>query len=328
MRICIPIEASTPAGAFQFLAGFEAYLHQAGWTVTRDLGDGYDILFANSWHVVRAQVLEGLRRNPLARVIHRIDGVAADYGRQDGSDAHQTRVNRLADVTIFQSHYGRHAARERYRVIAHDGPVIHNPVDVERFLPDGPSHPMPDWPTGAKVVCVTWSTNPMKGAAEVYATARQNPDTLFVLCGRYPDAPEMPNVHPMGVLDREHLAAALRTCDLLLTYSRNEACPNHVLEGLASGLPVLYVDSGASAELVGDAGLPVTVDDFGDGLARIISDRGAWAGRARARALDRFAPDVVFPRYETEMTAAVARPPGRRALLSWAEVVSFARRGC
>jgi len=39
-----------------------------------------------------------------------------------------------------------------------------------------------------------------------------------------------------------------------------ESCSNSLLEGLASGLPALYVDSGSNKELIGDHGVELTDD--------------------------------------------------------------------
>lgn len=322
MRICVPVVPATPAGGFQFLASFERYLQANGHQVTLNLDDSYQILFANSWHVERDRILGGLRRNPDARVIHRIDGIAKDYGRHDDADSRQSRANRMADATIFQSAYSRYAAREKFNVIGHDGPVIHNPVDVNLFTPDGEKRELP---AGEKIACVSWSTNPMKGAPSVYAVAQAAPDIQFILCGRYADVPNLPNIHQQGVLDRKPLAATLRACDVLLTFSRNEACPNHVLEGLASGLPVLYADSGATPELVGDSGMTVTESDFSEKFRSVLARREALSRRARERACEAFHPRIIFSRYVEILEATLAAPPthgrGNRLTQAYADLL-------
>jgi glycosyltransferase involved in cell wall biosynthesis len=232
-------------------------------------------------------------------------------------------VNRLADLTIFQSEYARRATRERFRVIEQDGPVIHNPVDVHAFSQEGGRLPLPE---GRRVVSVSWSLNPKKGAAAVYATAARNPDVGFYLCGRYEHVPALPNLHQLGVINHDQLPAVLRSCHALLTYSENEACPNHVLEALATGLPVLYRDSGAMSEVIGACGVAVEPDTCGAALEDVMRDWTDWSRRARARAMTCFLPDQVFSRYVAEMTAACERPPrtGRawRQVRAWTGVFS------
>jgi glycosyltransferase involved in cell wall biosynthesis len=90
--------------------------------------------------------------------------------------------------------------------------------------------------------------------------------------------------------------------------AENEACPNVVLEALASGLPVLYRDSGGTGELVEDCGRPVTPETFGDALDWVLDRRRALGEAARRRAEERFAPGIVFPRYLDAIATAGRRP--------------------
>jgi len=161
---------------------------------------------------------------------------------------------------------------------------------------------------GTRIVSVSWSTNPRKGSASVYEVARRTPEATFYLCGRFPDAPDLPNLRNLGVVDRERLPVVLRSCHALLTFSENEACPNHVLEGLASGLPVLYGDSGAMREVVGDCGLAVTVENCGAQLSRLADDWSAWSRRSRQWAVESFSPSVIFARYVSAIERALAAP--------------------
>lgn len=144
-----------------------------------------------------------------------------------------------------------------------------------------------------------------------------------MLCGRYPDAPSLPNVHVMGVLGRDELAKTMRSCDVLLTFSENEACPNVVLEGLASGLPVLYKHSGATPELVGGCGLPTEVDNFREQLSCIRSVRVELSRKARERALTHFHPELIFTRYVQEIQRALERPAIEKVWRRYMRTLSF-----
>jgi len=317
MRICIPIRVKPQGGGNDFVVNFIKYLESKGIAYTTHISDRYDVLFTSHWLVGYDEILCGIRHNPLVRLVHRINGAAQDYGRHPSADRIQHKINLIADLTIFQSYYCRYSTREKYPVVVHDGPVIYNAVDVTQFRPDGERI---DLPGVVKVCTVTWSTNLLKGAQSIYAVARANPGVEFVLCGRYADAPSLPNVHMMGVLGRDDLARVMRSCDILLTFSENEACPNVVLEGLASGLPILYKHSGATPEVVGDCGLPVEVDNFPKQLDRIMTNREALSIRARERALTHFHPEIVFARYLSEIEQALERkitvPIRRRYLLA------------
>lgn len=322
MRICIPIEFQPQGGGHYFLQLFEKHLQENNWILTRRVDDKYDVLFSNHWMTPRREILKAIRGNPNVRFVQRIDGAAQDYGRDPEADRRQAQINRLADLTIFQSAYSRFATRYKFPIIQQDGPIIHNPVDLNVFRPN-------DTRLAAarieKIISVTWSTNPLKGAQKMYSVARANPKLDFLLCGNYPDAPDLPNIHKLGLLDRPKLAEALRSAQVLLTFSENEACPNHVLEALASGLPVLYADSGAMAELVGDCGYPVTEMDFPAQLKKIESDLGALSIKSRQRAIEKFNPELVLDHYLEAIQLTCSRPlrtsSALRSAKAWLDLV-------
>lgn len=316
LSFCIPIEPPAQGGGgFRFLANFERYLdrHRIPWT--RRPTAGAKIIFLNAWHVGWRSVAAAALACPSVTVVHRVDGAAADYGRDPVADRAQSRVNRLADLTIFQSEYCRYSTRLKFPIIGHDGPVIHNPVDLQLFRPDGKGVTLPVH-EGPRVCAVTWSTNPRKGAPSLYRLALALPHVQFVLCGRFEGAPAAPNIVMTGVLEAPEVAAVMRSCDALATFSENEACPNVVLEALASGLPVLYLDSGATRELVGGCGAPVTEASFAAALRETIGRRDEIRARARARALERFDPELVFARYLEQIRSAMRIGGGRAGRLA------------
>ena len=325
LKVCIPIEFRAHGGGFYFLQAFENYLLANHHSITRAISDSYDLLFTNHWMVSRREVVKAFQYNPQVRIVQRIDGAAQDYGRNPEADQRQRTVNLLADLTIFQSEYCRYSTMKKFHVIINDGPVIYNPVDLELFNPVGPRRTF--GPHRDLVACVTWSTNPMKGAASIYAVALENPEVAFILCGQYDDAPDLPNVYRLGVLERQELARVLRACTAMLTFSQNEACPNHVLEGLASGLPILYHDSGAMREVIGGCGLPVTVPTFAAQFAKMKSMADQLSKDARKRAETLFNPRDVFGRYAKFLFMVLDSPPKvspiKRKLLSLASRIGF-----
>jgi len=281
-------------GMYSFLSNMRNYLQQHAIPVTNKVMDDYDVLFVNSFMVPYNLIKEAKTRFPQLRVVQRVDGSARDYGRKGDADARQARVNMLADLTIFQSQYGKFATTKKFKVIQKDGPVIYNPVDINSFRPEGEHM---DLPGQVKVCHVTFSTNPRKGISSLYSVARSNPDIDFILIGRYESPPPLRNIHLLGVLNRETLPKALRTCDVFVTFSENEACPNIILEALATGLPILYKDSGGVGEIVGPCGLAVEVATFRDRLKEALARQQELSQAARARAEAHFAPEVVFPQY-------------------------------
>ncbi|MBI4178151.1 glycosyltransferase family 4 protein [bacterium] len=304
-KLCVPFRYKPEGGVYSFIRNLISYLDRHGLPYTHDVDDDYSVLLAFSFKHSYERILEIKMARPTVRVVQRIDGAARDYGRTDDADRIQSEVNRLADLTIFQSCYARYATREKYPLIGQDGPVIYNAVDTEQFTPEGGKIV---FPFSRAIACVSFSTNPRKGASDVYEAARLCPETGFVLCGRFIDPPDLPNIRILGHLDHAALAEVYRSCAAVFFPSENEACPNVVLESLAAGTPVLYKDSGATPELVGDCGAAVTVSNFRDRLEWAMSRRPGLSAAARSRALLQFSPDVIFPQYFEAMSRTRRRP--------------------
>lgn len=201
-----------------------------------------------------------------------IDGSAKDYGRQGNADKIQSKVNRLTDLTVYQSYYGKYTTTEKYPIIGNDGQVIYNPVDINLFTPNGERV---HYPYKIKICCATFSTNPKKSGDIICDLADKHMEYDFLLCGRYDEAPAKTNIHPFGLLDKYELTKVMRSSDIFLFPSQNETCPNVVIEAMASGLTVIYHPSGGTHEIVGDCGLPLkswlkNMFRYGKGRARLL----------------------------------------------------------
>ncbi|MHC5060937.1 MAG: glycosyltransferase family 4 protein [Planctomycetota bacterium] len=61
----------------------------------------------------------------------------------------------------------------------------------------------------------------------------------------------------LGQMHFDALPELYRTCDLMLFLSYHDACPNVVIEAIASGLPVVYTKTSGVPEIVADAGIGV-----------------------------------------------------------------------
>lgn len=297
MKICLALPPAAGGGSSTFLQNFQEYLKRENIPHTTDMDeDDYDVLFVNSWITPYATILKHKKRLPNLRVAHRIDGSAQDYGRYDGADWLQRDVNLLADVTIYQSQYSYDTTHTRYRLTRQSGPIIYNPVDTTRFSPNGAKF---DWPAGIKrLISVSWSSNPRKGAWRLPGLAKAHPELEFVFIGntRFDDCP--PNLRPFGAVAHHELAQALRSGDIFLNLSENDPCPNIVIEAMACGLPILYLPSGGVPELVGDAGLPFALEgNFRSILNHLLEQQTDYSQKARQRTLTLFHPGVIFPQY-------------------------------
>jgi len=228
-----------------------------------------------------------LRRfdRPNLRVVHRVDGPIGTYrGFDDGTDERIAAINaELADATIVQSQFSLDAHRS-VGIELRDPVVVHNTVDPAIF------HPPKTWEqlSGRKVrlIATSWSDNPNKGA-EILEWLDQNLDERrfeLTLLGRFPGAFE--RAHVLSPVPSTGVANELRRHDLYVAASRHDPCSNALLEALACGLPIAYLDSGGHPELVGDAGLPFAeAEDLPAVLARLVEEIEARRAAIRVPSL-------------------------------------------
>jgi glycosyltransferase involved in cell wall biosynthesis len=104
-----------------------------------------------------------------------------------------------------------------------------------------------------------------------------------------------------GFYSQEQAPHVYRKADAYIMLKHNDPCPNSVLEAMATGLPILYSDSGGVPELVGpNAGISLPCQrgwdkpyvpssiDIGFGMQLISERYTSLAKAARFRAVDNF----------------------------------------
>lgn len=283
VRICIWFATTEGpwGGANQFLRALTSELRRLGHEVTPEPRRGDDVVLLNAFvrgpgTLLRPREIEYARRagtapgwsrfvpmnlsRRLSRTrttfVHRLDGVShlIRGGRSQADDVH-VAVNALCDYTIFQSRYCVSSFRERGDVSPRHATTIYNGVDGTVFAP--PENPLVTTPRTIRFGASSWSPNPRKGFAHI-AELSLVPGVEVEFAGRWPEAIDAKNVRLVGAKDSRALAEWLRTLDAMVHAAENEPCSNAILEGLASGLPMLYLDSGGNRELAGDYGVPIS----------------------------------------------------------------------
>jgi len=207
----------------------------------------------NSFNFDFRKFRRALRHSDCRRV-HRVDGPIGVYrGFDDGTDARIHEINReIADATVFQSHYSLAKHRELGMDFA-EPHVIPNAVDPHVFHATGRTAFSPG--RRVRLVSVSWSDNPNKGAA-VYRWLDRNLDWTryeYRFLGRVKEP--FARIEQVGALPSVEVATLLRDSDIYVTASKDDPCSNSLLEALSCGLPCLYLDSGGHPEIAGQAGL-------------------------------------------------------------------------
>jgi glycosyltransferase involved in cell wall biosynthesis len=143
--------------------------------------------------------------------------------------------------------------------------VILNSANPRYFYPRGKS----DF-TNRKIIIVThhWSDNINKGYAiyyELFKFCSNNSQFEFRFIGRKFNESFSNKNHAfpiLGPFKEEELGKHLRECDIYLTASINDSCPMHVLEGLACGLPIMYIDAPGGAKEICEMSEKVVGESF------------------------------------------------------------------
>lgn len=114
-----------------------------------------------------------------------------------------------------------------------------------------------------------------KGLSVLQAVAQRSPHVQFVLAGAGPIDPrtwDLPNVHLLGPLPPERIAALFRSADCLLLPSVGEGYPLVIQEALAVGLQVICGEESARADPAASQwlhGVEVDLQDIEGSAARI-----------------------------------------------------------
>ena len=187
------------------------------------------------------------------RVLHRVDGPIGVYRGTDmrEDDRIYDLNRRYASATIYQSGACFKAMLAHgYQPVA--PVVIRNAVDGRIFHPARRS---PGPRPRIRLISTAWSDNPRKGGP-IFKWLDEHLDLSryeYTFVGRVKET--LRNIRHISPQASRPLARLLRDHDIYIMASEGEACSNALIEALACGLPVLYLNSGGNPELVGMAGL-------------------------------------------------------------------------
>jgi len=317
---------------FPFAKTLVDELDRRGVAWTRDHDDpAIDAALLVQWatpiEIVRKLKARGVK------IVHRLDGRARALIKNYDKDEENRAINRLADWTVYQSDYVRRHNFETWPTIFGDEPpiadrpgrssLIYNAVDRSVFRPDGPTEPFDD-DAEHRVLHVAFTANVRKGVGRLVEYAnllKDNPKIRFYTIGRQDqddahggELARLPNVTRLGVIvDRARLAQIMRTCDVLLFPSRNDYCPNTVLEAMACGTPVLYENSGGTPELVRDpvapAGIAIHPHNPVYGLSVLLEENKLFSRRAVERVDTHFDAHRMADKYLALFERLLAETP-------------------
>lgn len=267
-------------GGHQFMRALCAELESRGLRLEyNQLSKGTPNCLCNSYNFEVKKLSRLLRRRPEVNCVHRIDGPLQTYrGFDDGTDTLISDFNRqFANVTVVQSSFSQQKHAE-LGLSAVNPVLISNTPDPSLFHSRGKIPFSTD--RKIRIISSSWSDNPNKGL-EIYQWLDQHLDFErfdYTFVGRIQT--ELKNIRYLDPMPSEPLADLMRQQDIYLTASRHDPCSNSLVEAMACGLPVLYLNNGGHPELAGEAGIGFeSAEEIPEKLAQLINEYEARQSR-------------------------------------------------
>ena len=277
-------------------------------------------------HPLQIKILETAKRKGLKIIVNQ-NGVAFPAWDGDNYEASNRSLKNLigfADFIIYQSQFCKDSA-ERY-ISPPDVPseIIYNPVDIRLFSPDaGLAKP--------EVLTLLLGGNQYEkyrlelALQTLKALHRNVPNARLIVTGNlwlpHDEAEAWTKQALRDMNLTEHVAftgtyaqtdapALYSQAHLLLHTKYADPSPGLVLEALALGMPVVYLDNGGVPELVGDAGIGIHVEHdwkkinlpdpqaMADAVMQVYARREEFSQKARQRAVDLFSLEKFVARHK------------------------------
>jgi glycosyltransferase involved in cell wall biosynthesis len=257
-------------GGNQFMMALQKAIQQHGVKVSfNKISPSVDVHICNSaWFDVE-KFQKGSAKRPL-KIIHRVDGPIALYREStwDEDNRIYDLNNKWASATVYQSAwcYQKMLALNFQPVRPL---IIHNAVDSDIFHKK--NRITFNVNRKIRLISTSWSDNPKKGGPFYKALEDKLDWSRFSYTFVGNVQQKFDKIDHLSAQNSQKLAEILRQHDIYVMASESEACSNALLEALACGLPVLYIEDGGNGELVGFGGLPFrNIDQALENLERLV----------------------------------------------------------
>lgn len=228
------------------------------------------------------------KRNPDISHLHTL---RIDVDPELPSHPEKEKIVRMADKVTAVS---QHVAITAQEVFGIEPKVIYNGVDTSTFHPN---HNTPEYiknlETDGSIFLFVGTLEERKRPDDVVEVAKILKKHEFIIVGGGPllenireMASDLDNVHILGKLPKQDLPPIYSSCDALIFPSIKEGCPNVVMEGMASGLPVVGYEATSMPEIVnhlktGYLGEDCNIRDLAKGCEQISEKPEDMGQRAR-----------------------------------------------
>lgn len=252
--VSYPIRNTPWGGGNQFLRAFHDYLQELG-LLASNLDDA-DVTLINSHHFPRnlESLMRWRRADSSRRIMHRLDGPLGAV-RGSARDHHLDQLvfsfnQCFADGSVFQSQWSLNRTLEAGYIPQSPVSIIGNVADPKFFFP-------PRRKSGSskiRIVASSWSQNLKKGFPILASLDSKLDFGRFELTFIGNSPLKFENITCLPPMNSRKLGEELRKHDMYLTASQDDPCSNALLEGIASGLYPVALDSGGNPEILRNKG--------------------------------------------------------------------------
>lgn len=339
-EICLVPKLHGIGGMVSFQSKLVDGLSRRGINITYELGGTtHDSILVIGGTRNLHQLWRAKRRG--IRIVQRLDGMNWIHRVLDTGIKHWFRAeygnfilrvirSKFADKIAYQSRFSKEWwERERGKTTSHNV-IIHNGVDLTKYKPavTGGNHE-----SVIRLLLVEGSLlggyefgleNAVHLADGLVNLANQNKRVELVVVGKVSNvlqeywenwvqekiSHEKLFIKWIGIVDHMNIHEIYQKADLLFSADINAACPNSVIESLASGTPVVAFDTGALPELLDNQGGvvvpyggdpwkidPPDITSLAENAYNILNNLNDYRKSARKRAESAFDLDSMIDQY-------------------------------
>jgi glycosyltransferase involved in cell wall biosynthesis len=211
----------------------------------------------------------------------------------------------LADRIIYQSRFSREWWEEWFGIPRIDASVVYNGIPVEEFPDRNETHDGTLLVVEGHIPHNRYIRELMAGANRLLVA--RGPLKRMQIMGSMDSAwvGELsawePRPKATGLRPYAEVKIAQSKASIFLSVEPNPPCPNAVLEAMAAGLPVIGLNTGSLAELVGKGGelaecdgnpwrldVPRNLDGVGEAARQVLANWPVYSRSAQAEVRTRF----------------------------------------
>ena len=262
-------EVKGPRGGENSFMGALCKFLEKNYEITTDIDSNFNLALINALTLINYEDIKKIYKRDVP-IIHRKTNFIASGSEKMRSkkngivvgDKKQIEFDKFVNHSIFQSKF----SKKTFESEGFKGncSIIKNGADEEKFNIFQKKFfrlkKRKFWQKNDifKILIVSWSPNLNKGF-ESYREIDENFNSTnniqIKFIGNTPKNFKLKNISYSKPLPHKKLAKEYKSSHALLYLSKHETCSNTIIEAINCGLPVIYLNSGANAEIVGNCGV-------------------------------------------------------------------------